>query len=61
MPPGDLVPGQRLPTRPIGELVSFDEEGLRIAPDAAFPQAEPSPWADIPSEPITLDELTAKY
>lgn len=61
MPSGDLVPGQKLPVRPIAELVRFDSEAPRVSLDGAFPEAEPSPWTDIPNDPITLDAFMARY
>ena len=61
VPPEDLLPGRQLPARPLLEVASFDAKGLHVALDGAFPTAEPSPWADIPNEPITLDTFMAKY
>jgi len=43
------------------EIASVHKGKLRITLDGAFPEVAPSPWADIPNEPIALEAFMAKY
>jgi len=61
MPLGDLLPGVRTAVRPLVEIADFDGKVLHIPLQGAFPEVAPGPWADIPNEPITLDQFMVKY
>jgi len=61
MPLGDLLSGVKNAVRPLVEIADFDGKVLHIPLQGAFPEVAPSPWADIPNEPITLDQFMVKY
>lgn len=61
MPREPLLAGRELAVRPLAEIAAFDKGRLTVALDGAFPEVEPGPWADIPNEPITLDEFMAGF
>ncbi|MBN1548058.1 MAG: hypothetical protein JW902_15510 [Syntrophaceae bacterium] len=60
-PKEPLLAGCELAVRPLAEIVDFPRGKLAISLDGAFPDTKPGPWADIPNEPITLDQFMVKY
>ena len=60
-PKEPLLAGCELAVRPLAEIADFQKGKLTVTLDGAFPEAKPGPWADIPNEPITLDQFMAKY
>ena len=61
MPKERLLASCDLAVRPLVEIADFDGKVLHIPLQGAFPEVAPSPWADIPNEPITLDQFMVKY
>jgi hypothetical protein len=56
-----LLSSLKVAARPLTEIATLDEKGLHVSIEGAFPDVEPRPWADIPNQPVTLDEFMAKY
>ena len=61
MPLCDLLPGVKTAVRPLVEIADVDGKVLRIPLQGAFPEVAPSPWANIPNDPITLDQFMVNY
>jgi hypothetical protein len=61
MPKEPLLAGRELAVRPLVEIAAFDKGRLTVTIDGAFPEVEPSPWADLPNEPVTLDQFMAGF
>ncbi len=61
MPLESLMSSLGAAVRPLPEIATFDEKGLHVSIEGAFPSVQPRPWADIPNEPITLDTFMVKY
>ena len=61
MPKAPLLAGCELAVRPLVEIASVHKGKLTMTLDGAFPEVEPGPWADIPNEPITLDQFMVKF
>jgi hypothetical protein len=61
MPKAPLLAGCELAVRPLAEIANVHKGKLTMTLDAAFPEAEPGPWADLANEPITLDEFMKRY
>jgi hypothetical protein len=61
MPKVPLLAGCDLAVRPLVEIASVHKGKLTMTLDGAFPEVEPGPWADIPNEPITLDQFMVQY
>ena len=60
-PARELVPGRKLPLRPLVEIAEVGDLGLVVRLDGAFPDIRLDAWAGIPNEPITLDALMARF
>jgi hypothetical protein len=56
-----LLSSLKVAARPLTEIATLDEKGLHVSIEGAFPDVEPRPWADIPNQPVTLDEFMVKY
>jgi len=61
MPKEPLLAGCELAVRPLVEITSVHKGKLTMTLDAAFPEVEPGPWANIPNEPITLDQFMVRF
>lgn len=61
MPQEPLLAGCELAVRPLAKIASVHRGKLRMVLDGAFPEVRPGPWAEIPNEPITLDDFMATF
>jgi hypothetical protein len=56
-----LRPAARRTFAPPFTIAGFDGKVLRVPLQGAFPEVAPSPWPNIPNEPITVEAFMAKY
>lgn len=61
MPGEPLWDGCELAARPLVEIINFEKGRMKIRLDGAFPEVKPGPWANLPNEPIALDEFMGKF